>query len=98
VYDAPREILAAIPGVRLTEMERVRENSWCCGAGGGCSLFNPEFSGAVASERVTEAQATGAEAIVTACPWCEKNLSGVESENGTSTEVIGIIDLAAKAL
>jgi Fe-S oxidoreductase len=98
VYDAPREILAAIPGVRLTEMERVRENSWCCGAGGGCGLFNPEFSGAVASERVAEAQATGAEAIVTACPWCEKNLTGAAPENGVATKVVDIIDLVAKAL
>jgi Fe-S oxidoreductase len=98
IYDAPREVLEAIPGVRLIEMERIRENSWCCGAGGGCSVFNPEFSDAVASERVTEAQATGAEAIVTACPWCEKNLSGVESENGTTTPVVDVIDLVAKAL
>ncbi|MDR2163547.1 MAG: (Fe-S)-binding protein [Clostridiales Family XIII bacterium] len=98
IYDAPRDVLAAIPGLRLVEMERVRENSWCCGAGGGCSVFNPEFSDAVASERVTEAQATGAEAIVTACPWCEKNLSGVTSENGTAMPVVDVIDLVAKAL
>ena len=98
VYDAPREILAAIPGVRLIEMERIRENSWCCGAGGGCSVFNPEYSDAIASERVTEAQATGAEAIVTACPWCEQNLNGIESENGTFMDVVDIIDLIVKAL
>ena len=98
VYDAPREILAAIPGVRLIEMERCRENSWCCGAGGGVSVFNPEFSDAVASERVTEAQATGAEVIVTACPWCEINLSGIESDNGTFMDVVDIIDLIMKAL
>jgi len=98
VYDAPREILAAIPGLRLIEMERVRENSWCCGAGGACSVYNPEFSDAIASERVTEAQATGAEAVVTACPWCEKNLGGVESENGTCIDVFDIVDLVAKAL
>ena len=98
VYDAPREIIAAIPGLRLVEMERIRENSWCCGAGGGCSVSNPEYAGAVASERVTEAQATGADAIVTACPWCEKNLSVESSENGTYMEVIDIIDLVAKAL
>ena len=98
IYDAPREILAAIPGVRLVEMERVRENSWCCGAGGGCSEFNPEFSDAIASERVTEAQTTGAEAIVTACPWCEKNLSDIESDNGTTMKVVDIIDLVEQAL
>jgi Fe-S oxidoreductase len=98
IYDAPREILAAIPGLRLIEMERIRENSWCCGAGGGCSLFSPDYSDAVASERVTEAQATGAEAIVTACPWCEINLSGIESDNGTFMDVVDVIDLVAKAL
>jgi len=97
VYDAPRDILAAIPGVRLIEMERVRENSWCCGAGGGCSVFSPEFSDAIASERVTEAQSTGAEAIVTACPWCEINLN-VESENGTFMDIVDIIDLVSMAL
>jgi Fe-S oxidoreductase/FAD/FMN-containing dehydrogenase len=98
VYDAPREILAAIPGLRLIEMERIRENAWCCGAGGGCSVFSPEYSDAVASERVTEAQATGAEAIVTACPWCEINLSDIESDNGTTMPVVDIVDLIAKAL
>ena len=98
IYDAPREILEAIPGVRLVEMERIRENSWCCGAGGMCSVFNPEYSDAIASERVTEAQTTGAEAIVTACPWCEINLTDIPSENGTTMEVVDIIDLVEKAL
>jgi len=98
VYDAPREILEKIPGLRLVEMERIRENSWCCGAGGACNVSNPEYSDAIASERVTEAQATGAEAIVTACPWCEKNLGGVCSENGTCMDVLDIVDLVAKAL
>jgi Fe-S oxidoreductase len=96
VYDAPREILAAIPGVRLIEMERIRENSWCCGAGGGCSVTNPEYSGAIAGERVSEAEATGAEAIVTACPWCELNLAAGGGEN--MMEVVDIIDLVARAV
>jgi Fe-S oxidoreductase len=98
IYDAPRKILESIPGVRLIEMERIRENTWCCGAGGGCNVFNPEYANAVASERITEAQETGAEAIVTACPRCKSNLSDVLSENGTSTEVIDIIDLVSKSL
>ena len=73
VYDQPRELLRAIPGVELVEMERIREYSWCCGAGGGCREAMPEYSAWTAGERITEAAATGAEALVTACGWCERN-------------------------
>jgi len=98
IYDAPRKILTSIPGVQLTEMERIREYSWCCGAGGGCSDTNPEFSSWTAKERITEANATGAEALVTACPWCESNFADTADENGNKIPVIDIIDLAVQAL
>lgn len=69
-YSAPRRLLEAIPGVELVEMERTREFSWCCGAGGGCLEARPEFAMATAQERIEEALSTGADAMVTACPWC----------------------------
>ncbi len=75
VYQAPRDILSAIPGLELVEMERIREAAWCCGAGGACREAYPEFSAATAAERVEEAASTGAEALVTACPRCELNFS-----------------------
>ena len=74
-YDPPRQILRAIPGVELVEMERVRENSWCCGAGGGMRTLAPEFARWTAEQRIAEAIATGAEALICACPWCEQNLA-----------------------
>ena len=74
VYDAPREILEAIPGVELVEMPRNRANAFCCGAGAGVRTAFPEFAGWVAGERVREAESTGAEMLVTACPFCEQNL------------------------
>jgi Fe-S oxidoreductase len=98
IYDAPRNILAAIPGVTLLEMERIREYSFCCGAGGGCSETYPEFSRWTAAERIAEANATGAEALVTACPWCRDNFAGVADENGKSIEVVELIDLVSMAL
>jgi Fe-S oxidoreductase len=98
IYDAPRRIIAAIPGVQLNEMERIREYSWCCGAGGGCSETDPKFSSWTASERVTEANSTGAEALVTACPWCKTNFEGSADENGNTIRVIDIIDLVASAM
>lgn len=93
VYDPPRNILKAIPGVELLEMERIREATWCCGAGGGVRESYPEFNLDTASERILEAQSTGAEAIVTACPWCEKNFMDV----GTM-EVLDIMELVQQAI
>ena len=98
IYDAPRNVLAAIPGLRLVEMDRIREYAWCCGAGGGCSQTLPEYSAWTASERITEANTTGAEAMVTACPWCEANFMGAVDEHGKSIQVFDIIELVQQAL
>lgn len=98
IYDAPRNILASIPGVRLVEMERIREYAWCCGAGSGCDQVFPEFSAWTAGERIAEANATGAEAIVTACPWCERNFINATTKDGNKMEVLDIIELVQRAL
>lgn len=98
IYDAPRRVLASIPGVTLVEMERIREYAWCCGAGGGCSETDPEYSAWTAGERITEANATGAEALVTACPWCESNFANAFDENGKGIQVLDVIDLVQQAL
>ena len=98
IYDAARNVLASSPGIKVVEMERIREYSWCCGAGGGCSETYPEFSSWTAGERITEANSTGAEALVTACPWCESNFTNAVDENGKKMQVFDIIELVQKAL
>ena len=98
VYDAPRRVINAIPGINLVEMERIREYSLCCGAGGGCSDNYPEFSQWTANERITEAFATGAQALVTACPWCVRNLGFARGEHGETMEVFSVARLAAMAM
>ncbi len=98
IYDAPRNILEAIPGVKLIEMERIREYSWCCGAGSICNESNPEFSAWTAGERIAEANATGADAMVTACPWCKDNFDNATDEDGNKINVLDIIELVAQAL
>lgn len=75
VYDPPRKLLKALPGVRLIEMSRSRENSWCCGAGGGVRSAFPEWALETSRTRVAEAEQTGADALVTACPFCLQNLA-----------------------
>ncbi len=98
VYEPPRNLLKSIPGLKLVEMERIKEYAWCCGAGGGVNETNPEFSMWTARERIKEAEATGAAAIVTACPWCIKNLNEGISEKGSNLKVYDVIELVEKAL
>jgi Fe-S oxidoreductase len=98
VYESPRDILKAIPGVQLVEMERIKEAAWCCGAGGGSREAYPEFSRATANERIDEAQSTGADAIVTACPWCERNFIDATDANGIKMKVFDVIELVGHAI
>ncbi|HWQ79505.1 MAG TPA: (Fe-S)-binding protein [Anaerovoracaceae bacterium] len=98
IYDAPRNILASIPGVQLAEMERIREYAWCCGAGGGCGETLPEFSSWTAEERLTEAKATGADVLVTACPWCVSSFTRSADKNGGRIKVLDIIELVRQAI
>ena len=98
VYQPPRDILKSIPGIELVEMERIRENSWCCGAGAGVSQANPDFAMWTANERLQEAKATGATALITSCPWCEKNFKDAAKEYGEKIEVYDIAEIARSAI
>lgn len=98
IYEPPRDVLKSIPGVKLTEMTRIKEYAWCCGAGGGVNESNPEFAIWTAKERIDEAVSTGAEAIVTACPWCEKTLDEAIKESGSNLKVYDIVELVEKAI
>jgi len=98
VYEPPRDVLKAIPGVKLTEMTRIKEYAWCCGAGGGVNESNPDFALWTAKERIDEAVATGAEALVTACPWCEKTFNEAIKATGANLKVYDIVELVEKAI
>jgi Fe-S oxidoreductase len=97
-YAAPRDVINSIPGVKLTEMTRIKEYAWCCGAGGGVNASNPEFSQWTARERIAEAETTGAEAIVTACPWCENNFNAAIEAAGSRLKVFDLVELFEQAI
>lgn len=98
VYDPPREVLNSIPGLRLVEMPRNKEYAWCCGAGGGVKEAYPDFAIWTALERIDEAKSTGAEAMVTACPWCERNFNDAIKERGDRIKIIDIVELVQQAI
>ena len=79
-------------------MVRIKERAWCCGAGGGVIDAFPDFAIWTALERINEARATQAEAIVTACPWCQRNLSDAIEESGDKLRIYDIMEILEQAI
>lgn len=88
IYDAPRQVLGSVPGLELVEMRRHGGNAWCCGHGADMvKAMDADLAAAIAADRMAEARATGAEAIVTACPRCIESLE-------RAPEALKVCDLA----
>ncbi len=93
MYEIPREVYNKIPGIKLVEMRRNKENAWCCGAGGGVKIGYPEWSVEISQERLVEAKETGASVISSICPFCRTNLSDANEKYNMGFEVIDLIEL-----
>lgn len=93
IYDEPRQIIQAIPGITFVEMKDNRENSLCCGGGGDVEMANAETSWAVARSRMVQAQETGAKFIITACQQCKRTLLGAARKNRIHIRTLDISEL-----
>jgi Fe-S oxidoreductase len=98
IYSQPRDILNAIPGLKLVEMKRIRENAYCCGAGRGTREAFPEFARFSANHRLEEIREVGAETLVTACPMCKSNFSKTVKENGDDVQVMDISEVICASI
>jgi Fe-S oxidoreductase/nitrate reductase gamma subunit len=92
IYSAPREILEAIPGIELVEMENSHDIGRCCGAGGGRMWMEENLGKRVNQMRLEDAKTTGAETVASACPFCKIMLS--DAINETSTDGVQSKDVA----
>lgn len=86
VFDEPREVIKSV--ANLVEMENIREDSLCCGAGGGVKSAYPEIADEMASSRIAQAKETGCETLVTPCPFCKLNLENDDFEVLDLTELL----------
>ena len=93
IYEAPRRILEAIPGIKLIEMQNSRERSFCCGGGGGGVWKDRSGKESLGEIRIKEAIGTGAGVIATACPYCIRMLNESIARLGAGNK-IKVIDMA----
>lgn len=91
IYDAPRKVIQAI--CTLKEMKNIKENSRCCGGGGGVRIGYPDISLELAKNRLKDVP-EGVDFIVTSCPLCVRNLR----DAGGNTEIIDLVELVAMAM
>jgi Fe-S oxidoreductase len=97
VYEPPRELLSAIPDATVAEMPRNSSRSFCCGAGGARMWMEERIGQRINVNRTTEAVATGAGQIATACPFCRVMLSdGLTSlqADGKASDEVEVLDVA----
>ena len=97
-FETPRNILRAIPGVALLEMEKTKELSCCCGGGGNLEMNNAELSRRLAGKKLEMAMETGAETIVTTCQQCVRTMSGAAVRQKLPLKVIDLTELVLSAL
>ena len=92
--DEPRALLTRF-GADIKEPERNRENPFCCGAGGGLLFADKEEEPGtrISDVRFKQLQATGANIVVTACPFCSIMLKGAGASAGSAGENVQFIDL-----
>ncbi len=91
VYRAPREVIAKIPGAQFKEMSKSAETAGCCGGGGGVRSAYPELSGQIAAKRVKDA--SFADVLITACPFCVNNLRVGREKSGCTVEVVDLVEV-----
>jgi Fe-S oxidoreductase len=96
VFDAPRQVLRAIPGLQLVEMQRIHEYAYCCGGGGGVPDTHPDVARTAAQERLEEAGVTGADILVTACQHCRSNLTRWQGDE--TIPVVDLVDIVYEAV
>ncbi|MEC3846531.1 MULTISPECIES: (Fe-S)-binding protein [Bacillus] len=93
VYEPPRAILKAIPGVQLKEMERSRENGMCCGAGGGLMWMEEETGARINTARTEQALSISPTVISSGCPYCLTML-GDGTKAKEAEDAIGTYDVS----
>jgi heterodisulfide reductase subunit D len=98
VFEEPREVIRAIPGVTLVELPHSRENCMCCGGGGNLEMVDADLAARIAKAKIDEVLSTGAQAVITSCQQCVRTMTSHVKRNKIQIEVLDIVQMVRKAL
>ena len=100
IYDEPRQILASIPGIELVEMPDIKENTLCCGGGGGRIWMDTKKEERFSDLRIQQALDVGADVLAVSCPYCMLNFEdSLLGFSGTKTvEIKDVVELICEGL
>ncbi|MCL7451421.1 MAG: (Fe-S)-binding protein [Anaerolineae bacterium] len=98
IFDAPRQVIEAMPGIEFREMDAHRENALCCGGGGDVQMVDERVTETVASRRLGQAQQTGARVILSACQQCKRTLMAATRRDKVRMRVMDLSELVLRAM
>ncbi len=96
IWEEPRQILRALPGLRFEDVDRVTQWSYCSGGGGGLPVEKPELTDAISGSRLQKAAQLDVDTLVSACPWSERPLTVAGDEQ--DIDVLDLHELLAESL
>jgi len=98
LFEPPRRVLQAIPGLKLVEMASNRADSLCCGGGGNVETNSPDLVEQMSARRLAQVQVAGAQTIVTACQQCKRTLLGAARREKARIRTVDLSEIVLKSV
>jgi Fe-S oxidoreductase len=98
VFEEPRQVIEAVPGIQFREMDASRRDALCCGGGGDVQMVDENVTASVADRRLGQAQRTGAKVILSACQQCKRTLMSAARRNKARVRVMDLAELVWKVM
>ena len=98
IYEEPRKVLRAIPGIELVELAHNRESSMCCGGGGNVEMVNPELSARITQLKLDEIAKTSADMVVSSCQQCLRTIATRARRQKNPLAVRDLTELVVEAM
>jgi len=98
VYEEPRDLIRAVPGLKFVELPMNRKFSVCCGGGGNVEMTDPELSAQVAQVKLDSIRDVGAEMVITGCQQCVRTMTTRARRQKIDLEVKDLTELVVEAM